>query len=92
MGGGAGPNFGNTIGIKNIRYPGDDPTKSPGNGFEWRGKSEPSGGKGNWYNPRTGEKWNADLNHKEPIGPHWDYTDSVGNSYRVYPDGKIDKK
>ena len=45
-----------------------------------------------WYNPKTGEKWNSDLNHGEPIGPHWDYTDSNGNKYRVFPDGRIEKK
>ena len=77
---------------KPINYPGNDPGKSPGEGFEWRGKSDPIDGKGNWYNPETGEKWNADLNHVEPIGPHWDYTDANGNSYRVYPNGNIEQK
>lgn len=27
-------------------YPGDDPKKSPGEGWEWRGKGEPGSGKG----------------------------------------------
>lgn len=92
MGGGIGGNFGNTKGSKKIKYPGNDPTKAPGKGFEWRGKSDPNSGKGNWYNPQTGEKWNSDLNHGDPVGPHWDYTDSGGNSYRVYPDGHIEPK
>ena len=77
---------------KLIKYPGNDPSKPPGKGFEWRGKSVPSEGKGNWYNPKTGEKWNSDLNHADPVGPHWDYTDFNGNSYRVYPDGHIEQK
>ena len=91
MGAGAGGNFGNTIGSKNIKYPGNNPGKSPGKGFEWRGKSSPKEGKGNWYNPKTGEKWNSDLNHSDPIGPHWDYTDKYGNNYRVFPDGRVEK-
>ena len=93
MGGSKGGNFGNTKGRESsIKYPGDNPSKSPGKGFEWRGKSSPKDGKGNWYNPKTGEKWNSDLNHGEPIGPHWDYTDSNGNKYRVFPNGRIEKK
>lgn len=45
-----------------------------------------------WHNPKTGEKWNSDLNHGDPIGPHWDYIDSNGNKYRVFPDGRLEKK
>lgn len=48
--------------------------------------------KENWYNPKTGEKWNADLGHGDPIGPHWDYTDKNGNKFRVFPDGRVEKK
>ena len=78
--------------IFDIKYPGDNPNKAPSEGFEWRGKSSPDEGKGNWYNPKTQEKWNADLEHREPIGPHWDYTDANGNHFRVYPDGTIEQK
>ncbi|MDP4119238.1 MAG: polymorphic toxin type 37 domain-containing protein [Bacillota bacterium] len=77
---------------KALKYPGNNPSKSPSKGFEWRGSSTPSKGKGNWFNPKTGEKWNADLKHGDPIGPHWDYTDSNGIKYRVYPDGRKVKK
>ena len=90
MGAGMGGGFGKTNG--SIGYPGNDPAKSPGKDFEWRGRSSPNEGKGNWYNPKTGESWNPDLNHKDPVGPHWDYRDSEGNSYRVYPDGHIERK
>lgn len=38
-----------------VKYPGDDPTVSTGEGFEWRGKGTPAEGKGDWYNPKTGE-------------------------------------
>ncbi len=77
---------------KKVKYPGNNPSKSPGKGFEWRGKSSPKDGKGNWYNPKTGEKWNSDLGHGDPIGPHWDYTDKNGNKFRVFPDGRVEKK
>lgn len=93
MGGGKGGDFGFTKGkLRTMKYPGNIPSKSPGKGFEWRGKSEPGGSKGNWYNPKTGEKWNPDLKHGKPIGPHWDYTDSQGNKFRVYPDGHAELK
>ena len=77
---------------RSIKYPGNNPGKSPGKGFEWRGKSAPNKGRGNWYNPKTGERWNADLKHGDPIGPHWDYSDAKGNKYRVFPDGRVEKK
>ena len=78
--------------IKTVKYPGNDPGKSPGKGFEWRGKSTPNEGKGNWYNPGTGERWNSDLDHEDPIGPHWDYMDKNGNKFRVFQNGRIEKK
>lgn len=92
MGAGRKGNFGNTKGSNNPKYPGNDPKIPPGPGFGWRGKSSPEDGKGNWYNPETGERWNPDLSHGEPIGPHWDYTDSNGDSFRVYPDGRVEPK
>ena len=92
MGAGAGGNFRKTRGSKSIKYPGNDPSITPSKDFEWRGKSDPKGGKGTWYNLKTGEKWNSDLNHGDPIGPHWDYIDSNGNKYRVLPDGRFEKK
>ena len=63
-----------------------------GSGWEWRGSGDPVGGKGNWYNPQTKQKWNPDLNHPEPIGPHWDYTDSAGQKYRVDSNGNYTPK
>ena len=92
MGTGQGGNFGKTQGRKKIKYPGNNPKKPPNKDFEWRGKSKPGGDKGNWYNPKTGEKWNPDLNHKDPIGPHWDYTDKNGTSFRVFPNRYFEQK
>jgi RHS repeat-associated protein len=68
-------------------YPGNDPAKKPGEGYEWRGKGSPNSGQGNWHNPQTGENLHPDLDHPDPYGPHWDYTDPDGNSFRLYPDG-----
>ena len=59
-------------------YPGDDPNKSPGDDWEWKGKGSPSSGKGNYTNPNTGESLHPDLNHPKPVGPHWDYKDPLG--------------
>lgn len=68
-----------------------DPTVSPGPGWEWRGTGDP-GTKGNWINKNTGEKLNPDLDHKPPVGPHWDYTDPEQNEFRWYPDGRFEPK
>ena len=77
----------------NPKFPGWDPSKSPGEGYEWRGKGEPSSGKGAWYNPKTKETLHPDLDHPEPYGPHWDYNyPGGGKGYRVYPDGSITSK
>lgn len=68
-------------------YPGDDATKKPGEDWEWKGNGDAESGKGNWYNPNTGESLHPDLNHPEPIGPHWDYVAPDGTQYRIYPNG-----
>jgi len=61
----------------------DDPKQPPGPDWVWRG--EPGSDKGSWYNPGTGESMHPDLNHPEPVGPHWDYTDPSGKQWRVDP-------
>ena len=74
-------------------YPGNDPTKSPGENFLWRGKGDPSTGKGAWVNSKTGETLHPDLNHGAPHGPHWDYNyPGGGNGFRIYPDGSMTPK
>ena len=65
-----------------VAYPGDDPTKAP-EGTQWKGSGEQGSSRGNYYNPETGESWHPDLNHPEPIGPHWDYRDPDGIWWRV---------
>lgn len=75
-------------------YPGNDPAEVPGDEWEWRGKpdSEPGDDEGNWYNPETGESLNPDLDHPDPIGPHWDWKGSDGKWRRLYLDGSVELK
>jgi hypothetical protein len=44
---------------------------------------------GSWYNAGTNESFHPDLSHPDPIGPHYDYRDALGNDYRVFPDGTV---
>lgn len=67
-----------------------DPTVSPGPGWEWRGTGPPESGLGAWYNEETNESWHPDLEHGEPIGPHWDYTDAAKNKHRWFSDGRFE--
>ena len=71
-------------------WPGDDPTKAP-DGFEWRGKGAPGSSRGNWYNPNTGEILHPDLNHPQPIKPHWDFRDILKQWWRIFKNGKFPK-
>ncbi len=75
-------------------YPGDDPTQSPGEDWEWRGQpgSVPGDKNGNWYNPKTGESLSPDLDHPPPIEPHWDWRAPDGKWYRYYPNGSLELK
>lgn len=69
-----------------------DPTQPPGEGWQWRGKGSIGGEKGGWYNPESGESLHPDLNHPEPIGPHWDYRAPDRTFWRIFPDGTIRPK
>jgi RHS repeat-associated protein len=62
-----------------------DPKQKPHPDFEWRGPDD----KGAWYNPKTGESLWPDMNHANPIGPHWDYIDPSGRGWRALPDRGI---
>lgn len=77
-------------GIGSPKFPGWDSSVSPGKDYEWRGKGEPSSGRGSWVNPKTKEVLHPDLNHSGTIGPHWDYTyPGSGNGFRLFPDGTL---
>jgi RHS repeat-associated protein len=69
-----------------------DPTKCPGEGFEWRGKSDPKSGKGSWHNPNKQEGLHPDFNHPGNIKPHWDYEGPNGEKARIYIDGTFEWK
>ncbi|RMD66214.1 hypothetical protein D6833_01785, partial [Candidatus Parcubacteria bacterium] len=64
----------------------------PGEDWEWKGRGPPRSGKGSWHNPKTGESLHPDLHHPPPIGPHWDYVDPEGDSWRIFPDGRTEWK
>lgn len=79
--------------VPDVKYPGDDPTKAP-EGYEWKGKPPQGGKKGGYKTKTPGERdsWHPDLDHGGEIDPHWDYNDKFGNSWRVFPDGRIELK
>jgi RHS repeat-associated protein len=68
-----------------------DPSKSPGEGWKWRGKGLPGSKEGNWVNPSTGE-WKHNHPDSKKHAPHQDYQDPSGNRCRVYPDGRKEPK
>ena len=85
MGGAAGGGGGGQRSFP--KFPGWAPTKCPGEGYEWRGRGEPGSGRGSWYNPETKEQLFPDLNHPEPLPPHWDYDNDDGtDGYRIFED------
>ena len=73
-----------------------DPKLPPGPGYEWHGQpwSQPGDGYGSWYNPKTDETLQPDMNHPPPIPPHWDYKTPGprGQWYRWFPDGRLELK
>ncbi|WP_235811824.1 RHS repeat-associated core domain-containing protein, partial [Pseudomonas syringae] len=64
-----------------------DPTQSPGEGWEWRGRGEPGSREGAWYNPSTGESLHDDRTHPPGKDPHVTYTDSSGTRWDNYGKG-----
>lgn len=72
-------------------YP-SNPALPPAPGFQWRGNGPAGSSRGNWYDPTTGESLHPDLNHPDPVGPHWDWKAPDGVWYRWFPDGTIQPK
>lgn len=69
---------------------GGDPTKCPGEGFEWKGNGPPGSKEGSWVKGKGESKeiLYPDLKHPQPIGPHWDYHGpGFEEGARLYPDG-----
>jgi RHS repeat-associated protein len=81
-------------------YKGDtlgDGTKCPEKGYEWKGAGKPEESQGNWVRgdrKDTQEILHPDLNHKPPVGPHWDYEGPAfpRPGVRLYPDGTWEYK
>ena len=71
--------------LPDIPFP-SHPTKSPGPGWIWRGAGPP-GTRGNWINPKTGERLNPDLDHPPGVDPHYDYTRPGQPDIRWFPNG-----
>jgi hypothetical protein len=63
----------------------EDPSKSPGEGWEWHGSGAPETGRGNWVNDKTGQKLHPDINHEPPKGPHWGLTNPDGSKWDYFP-------
>lgn len=77
------PPFGDELWIEK---PKDQP---PTDKYKWQGEKPPGGKQGNWVNPEDGSYLRPDLDHSDPIGPHFDY---VGPNYppkgiRIFPNG-----
>jgi hypothetical protein len=58
-----------------------DPKQPPGLGWVWKGSGPAGSKRGNWVGP--GGKLRPDLDHPDPIGPHWDWTDPGGYRWRI---------
>ena len=76
--------------VPDVTYPGDDPAKSPGDDYEWRGPDQQGGERGGYANKYGKDSWHPNLDHGPPIGPHWDYNDPFGHKWRIFPDGIIE--
>jgi RHS repeat-associated protein len=68
----------------------DDPSQSPGDDWEWRGSGPPGSSDGAWHNPKTGESLHPDLDHPDPVDPHYDWISPGGERFRIYPDGRVE--
>jgi hypothetical protein len=73
--------------VEDCSYPlPNSPNIPPGEGWEWRGSGSPESGKGNYWNPGTGQSLHPDLNHPEPKGPHWGLQNPDGTKWDWFPD------
>jgi len=75
-------------------YP-QNPALPPIPGWQWKGKagSAPGSSEGNWVNPNNKKEYlRPDVDHPDPIGPHWDWKAPDGKEYRYYPDGRLEPK
>jgi len=64
-------------------------SQCPGDGWEWRGPDAPGGPRGAWYNAEQRWTLHPDLEHPQPIGPHWDWVDENKAQYRLTPQSPV---
>jgi RHS repeat-associated protein len=71
----------------------NDPSISPGKSWIWKGTGPPGTSRGSWFSPSTGESLHPDFNNpKHHIHYDFNYRGSGSNGWRIYADGKIEKK
>ncbi|WP_373890141.1 RHS repeat-associated core domain-containing protein [Massilia sp. DJPM01] len=70
------------------------PPRNPdGTEWPWRGPDAPGGPRGGYVNPSNPDQSaHPDLDHPDPVGPHWDFTDRKTGGWRIYPDGSVRPK
>jgi len=52
-----------------------------------RQTAEPKGGA--WIDSKAKERWIPDIDHNDPIGPHWEFTDPERNTFRVFEGDRV---
>ena len=73
--------------------PSNPPVDSDGNEWPWRGPDDPGGERGGYVDPNNKDiSVHPDLNHPDPIGPHYDYTNRKKGGARIHPSGQITPK
>lgn len=60
--------------------------------WTWKGNGPLGSSRGNWVHTTTGESLHPDLGHGPPLGPTWDYKDSAGQWWWIWPDGTMTPK
>lgn len=78
--------------LKSKRYPGDDPTQSPGRNWLWVGTGKPGSQNGYWVNQLKYEVLKPHMDRNESLLLHWEYRTQRGRQYRFLPDGSIIQK
>jgi RHS repeat-associated protein len=75
-----------------VPKPPASPTEPPGPDWGWRGKNPtPGSEEGSWHNPVEDQSLHPHLGGSSH-GPHWDWHDSNGNGWRIYPGGGLEAK
>jgi hypothetical protein len=69
------------------------PTNPDGTAWEWHGPGEQGSPWGAYVNPENpGQSMHPNLDHDDPIGPHWDFNDRIFGNFRIDPNLQITPK